>query len=283
MNSNKEQAAIAQLPDLRLAQRPGDRIAIWVLGSLLLVEFVYWLSFTPPGFWGKLTAIGHAVCHQLPERSFTVLGHQFPLCARCTGMYIGAFLGLLVQLSAQRKGKLPPLVVIIPLALLFSWFALDGVNSFLTFLPNAPHLFETTNATRLFSGLGTGLGIIAVLYPLTNQTVWVDWVEQPAMASLSRFLLALALLGMTGVAIYFAYDPFPLLAAILSPLTVLGLLTTIYTVISIFLLRRENLFRTHLQLLLPFLMGLFLALTQILASNLIRRILIGDWGPLNLR
>ena len=28
-------------------------------------------------------------CHQIPERSFFIAGHQFPLCARCTGILTG--------------------------------------------------------------------------------------------------------------------------------------------------------------------------------------------------
>ena len=28
------------------------------------------------------------ICHRIPERSFFFRGHQFPVCARCTGFYI---------------------------------------------------------------------------------------------------------------------------------------------------------------------------------------------------
>lgn len=34
-----------------------------------------------------------AGCHQMPERSFFYKGHQFPVCARCTGVIIGQILG----------------------------------------------------------------------------------------------------------------------------------------------------------------------------------------------
>ena len=35
-------------------------------------------------------AIGHVVCHQLPARSFHLWAVSLPVCARCTGIYVGA-------------------------------------------------------------------------------------------------------------------------------------------------------------------------------------------------
>ncbi|MBQ7399765.1 MAG: DUF2085 domain-containing protein [Clostridia bacterium] len=37
-------------------------------------------------------------CHQLPERSFFIKGYQFPVCARCTGVFIGYVLGIILHL-----------------------------------------------------------------------------------------------------------------------------------------------------------------------------------------
>jgi uncharacterized membrane protein len=39
---------------------------------------------------GLVFLIGSAVCHQRPERSFHAWGRQFPVCARCTGIYAAA-------------------------------------------------------------------------------------------------------------------------------------------------------------------------------------------------
>jgi uncharacterized membrane protein len=37
---------------------------------------------------------GAVVCHQKPERSFRIAGQPLPVCARCTGIYIGAALAV---------------------------------------------------------------------------------------------------------------------------------------------------------------------------------------------
>jgi uncharacterized membrane protein len=43
-----------------------------------------------------LYVAGHLVCHQRPERSFASCGHQWPVCGRCAGLYIGAAAGVLI-------------------------------------------------------------------------------------------------------------------------------------------------------------------------------------------
>ena len=35
-------------------------------------------------------SVGSVVCHQLPARSFELWSTQMPVCARCTGIYLGA-------------------------------------------------------------------------------------------------------------------------------------------------------------------------------------------------
>ena len=45
--------------------------------------------------------VGSIVCHQLPARSFHLWAAQMAVCARCTGIYVGAALGVLPM-------RLPP-------------------------------------------------------------------------------------------------------------------------------------------------------------------------------
>ena len=51
-------------------------------------------------------AIGSAVCHQLPERSFHLWRAQMPVCARCTGIYFGAVIGATAGALVRRAEAL---------------------------------------------------------------------------------------------------------------------------------------------------------------------------------
>lgn len=37
-------------------------------------------------------------CHQRADRSFFLFGYQFPVCARCSGLYLGYLCGILAAL-----------------------------------------------------------------------------------------------------------------------------------------------------------------------------------------
>ena len=61
------------------------------------------IVFAPFGHHHRSTAVlatvihltGSAVCHQRPERSFTLEGRGMPVCARCTGIYVSGAAGAL--------------------------------------------------------------------------------------------------------------------------------------------------------------------------------------------
>jgi hypothetical protein len=46
---------------------------------------------------------GRFVCHQRPDRSFHVQGAQLPVCARCSGLYVGAPFGAVLGLRRRLR------------------------------------------------------------------------------------------------------------------------------------------------------------------------------------
>lgn len=50
-------------------------------------------------------AAGSLICHQRPERSFHYEGAQYPVCARCLGLYTGAIGGVLLWTGVSGLGR----------------------------------------------------------------------------------------------------------------------------------------------------------------------------------
>jgi len=70
-------------------------------------------------------AAGSIVCHQLPGRSFHLWGVQLPVCARCTGIYLGGAVAAMTTLDsrAQPNARRILLVAALPTAatLIYEW------------------------------------------------------------------------------------------------------------------------------------------------------------------
>lgn len=84
-------------------------------------------------------------CHQLPERSFFICGKQFPVCARCTGLFVGECAGLV----CYRLIHLPKVLLLSFCGLMF----LDWLIQYLRIL-------ESTNTRRFITGLLCGYAYI---------------------------------------------------------------------------------------------------------------------------
>ena len=242
-----------------------------------------WLLNTPPGILGKADAIGYAVCHRIDVRSFHMGITQLPLCARCTGMYLGAMLGLVYQsVIGKKRSGMPHRSVIVCLAIFLAAFGIDGVNSYLHFFPGAPSLYEPQNWLRLLTGMGMGLGIAAVIFPAFNQTVWSEWDPRPALSSLPVFgLLVVLALGLVGLVLTGnSLILYPL--ALISAAGVLVLLSLVYTMVWLLVLRYENRFQRISQLLLPLTGGFTFSLMQIAAFDFVRYLFTHTWDGFHL-
>ncbi len=269
-----------QIPQKIAAWRLPWRYLVFVAAGLVLIG---WLLNTPPGILGKADAIGYAVCHRIDVRSFHMGTTQLPLCARCTGMYLGAMLGLVYQsVIGKKRSGMPHWSVIACLAVFLAAFGIDGVNSYLHFFPGAPSLYEPQNWLRLLTGMGMGLGIAAAIFPAFNQTVWSEWDPRPALGSLSAFgplvVLALGLVGLvlTGNTLIL----YPL--ALISAAGVLVLLSLVYTMVWLLVLRYENRFQRISQLLLPLTGGFTFSLMQIAAFDFVRYLFTHTWDGFHL-
>jgi uncharacterized membrane protein len=60
------------------------------LASVAWLALLFVTPIAPASLATLMYAVGSVLCHQIPERSFHLAGFQFPVCARCLGIYAGA-------------------------------------------------------------------------------------------------------------------------------------------------------------------------------------------------
>ncbi len=258
----------------------------WLVVGAALLVLAGFLFITPPGLLGKADGIGYAVCHRIEARSFHVHGRQMPLCARCTGEFNAAAITLVfLAVGSGKRSGMPAKGLLAVLAAFFLAFALDGSNSYIyllkqtyvDFLPQVPNLYTPNNTLRLLTGTGMGVTMASLLYPVVNQSLWRTLDERPALTWKGLGALLVILL-VIDVAILSEAAAVLYVIAFSSVLGVLALLTMVFGMLWIIIMRQENAFESYRQLWLPTLAGLTLALLLISALDLVRLRLTGTWG-----
>lgn len=158
--------------DERLHGRPSFGVG-GLLAALALAALIALLLLPPHDLLDKTDRAAFAVCHRIPERTYTVAGRALPLCARCTGSYLAALtaLGILGARGRLRAGLLPRRPYLLVFGLFVAVWAMDGLNSYLTLFPGAPYLYEPQNRLRLVTGVLQGLALAAVLLPMVNRSL----------------------------------------------------------------------------------------------------------------
>lgn len=272
-------------------QRPLlQKLIRWFVPLAALAAFASWMYIAPPGLLGKADAVGYAVCHRIDERSFHIGERQLPLCARCSGTFTGAAVGLaFLAATSHKRGGMPHKKFYLIFALFFLAFGIDGSNSYLYLikqtiggLEQIPNLYIPNNTLRLFTGSGMGLTMAAFIFPAFNQTVWRDFEPAPVLESWSHFL---ALPGLMLIIDLLILTDSPIILypiAFISTLGVLALLVMIYGIVWIMMMKQDNTFTRFRELWLPLLAGLTLALLMILGIDLFRLQLTHTWGAFPL-
>lgn len=220
---------------------------------------------------------GYALCHRITERSFSINGRQFPLCARCSGMYLGVALVVVVMALAgrMRRALLPPTPLMLLLFTFIIIMGIDGLNSYSHFFPNAPHLYQPRNWLRLLTGMGTGVAMGLILLPALAQTLWRSRQYLPIIST-PREMIELLLLAVVTVLLLLSNRSTVLyVLAIISVAGLLFIVTALNTVILLILLRKDGRAMSWKQTVFPLLIGLLITVVQLGIISTVRFNLTG--------
>jgi uncharacterized membrane protein len=244
-----------------------------ILAILLITAIILtwnFLSHSPPGYYAKAFSIGSSVCHQIPSHSFNVGTVQFPVCTRCTGLYMGSFIGIVYAFLSGKKIAIPKTKFLIFLAILFLLWAGDGINSFISDFLTKPFFYHSSNLSRLITGYGMGLVMSTALVTLFNFTIWKTGKKTPVLESVFQIIGYGILSALSSLLILISGPVIFQVAAYITIFTVLSIITLLYSIFWVIFLKKENRFTDWKDIGVYILAGYSTAIAQILLLNAMR-------------
>src|SRR5215207_6780653 len=101
------------VPQVVANRRPS---VFWLASAITVSFLVALIAIAPVAAAGEHADVAQGIyrafgtlCHQLPERSYHIYGHKLAVCSRCTGLYAGFGLTLLLYpLIRSLRNALTP-------------------------------------------------------------------------------------------------------------------------------------------------------------------------------
>jgi uncharacterized membrane protein len=245
-----------------------------VLGALLVLGVLLFPTVAP---LDKANLIGYAICHQIPERSFHMGGHRLPLCARCTGTYLGAAVGLtaIALLGRWRGGEMLPTWMVVLMGGFIAIMGFDGLNSYLDLVLGRPLLYEPRNWLRAATGSLNGIALSMIVVPILNVTLWAQPAPTRPLRNGWELLGVLAAAG--GLVALVQAEPAWLLypVGLITTAAVLWMLSAVNTMILLIVTHQDSRASTWQQVAPAFLGGLIAALVELAVIGTARYLLTG--------
>ena len=251
---------------------------VLALLCLFLVMGYVWIPPVAP--LDKARLIGYSICHQIPDRSFHLAEHRLPLCARCTGTYLGVAISfaVLALLRRWRSGEMLSMGMVIVMVCLIGIMGVDGLNSYLYLITGRAYLYTPQNWLRAATGALNGIALTMIVTPIFNFTLWKQPSPDRPLKSVWELL---AILAAAAVAVFVVQsEPSWLLypVSLLTTAGVLWMLALVNTMILLILFRRDSQAETWREALASQLFGLIATLIELTAMGVFRYLITGTMG-----
>ncbi len=213
-----------QLEEERFGALQPWRYAFIAMLTVLLVGLLFTPGFT---LAEKMHIVLHGMCSQ--ENDIILGGIEFPICARCSGIYISTVITMVyfILLGKGRAGRVAPLPIVGVMIFFVIALAIDGFHSMASGL-GIWQLYEPRNEIRSMTGIGLGVGLAVLLLLMINTVLRNNANDDiAAFSNWREFIGALAVNFLVMVAIY---GNMHLLALPLATLAFFGMVSVIYMV-----------------------------------------------------
>jgi uncharacterized membrane protein len=135
----------------------GIGLAVVISWLLLIVAVPLFKGYGMDGISTPIYSFFSYICHQIPERSLRLAGHQMGVCSRCFGVYFGLFAGFFVYPLWRAVDEIDPL----PRFWLFLSLIPIGIDWSLTVFG----IWENTHLSRFVTGAILGFGCATYIVP----------------------------------------------------------------------------------------------------------------------
>ena len=156
-------AAVVERESLAEEALPAGRsvIATWAITALFGLAIIGLIIGAPlaqayghPALAATIYKAFSFVCHQIPERSFHLAGHQLGVCSRCTGLYAGFAVAAMAYplVRSLKSTSTPPRL----------WLILAALPLVIDFGLGYFGIWQNNHLSRFTTG--ALLGSVAVFY-----------------------------------------------------------------------------------------------------------------------
>jgi uncharacterized membrane protein len=142
---------------------------VWAVAVAIVLAWVLAIVSAPiflaAGHGQISTPIYHFfsfICHQIPERSLHLEGHQFAVCSRCFGVYFGLLAGLLAYPLWRSITETEPLPRI--------WLFLSLIPIGVDWSLGVFGIWENTHLSRFITGTILGVACATFIVPALVET-----------------------------------------------------------------------------------------------------------------
>ena len=162
------------VPQMVSTRRPFTAWLIVLAAAFTVVSLIIAAPLLAAAHNGWSIAIYQAfgfLCHQLPERSFFIAGHKLAVCSRCSGIYLGATLTLLIYPLVRSLRSVDP-----PAR---KWLFAAAVPVFVDFFLTFVGIWENTHTTRFVTGFIFGSAVVFYVIPGVVELSLRSWKRTP--------------------------------------------------------------------------------------------------------